>query len=195
MNTTTIVPALLSTLLLFGNVAVAEPRAGAAAAPAIKRFAQVDARLYRGGQPDEQGFRALRDLGVRTVINLRERDDERKLVEGLGMSYVHIPVEMHAFGRSGDVPAEAVARFFQVVDDPSNGPVFVHCRRGADRTGTFVAMYRITRQQWAPGKAYDEAREIGMRWWHYPVKRQLDALALPPPSQPTAGLATAPAPR
>ena len=39
----------------------------------IDRFRRVDARLYRGAQPDAEGFRYLRQLGVRTVINLRGR--------------------------------------------------------------------------------------------------------------------------
>ena len=155
------------------------------AAPAgLERFARVDARLLRGSQPDEAQFTQLRDLGVRTVINLRNDDSERLIVEKLGMRYVGIPVTMHAFGRSGPLSREAVARFFEVVDDPASGIVFVHCRRGADRTGTFVALYRIARQQWSSDDAYDEARNIGMRWWHYPVKGQLPGLGSAFPLEP-----------
>ena len=156
--------------------AAAEDRVSEASLPSLERFSEVDTRLWRGSQPDEAEFATLRDLGVRTVINLRNDDSERQAVEALGMRYVAIPLTMHAFGRSGPVPEDAVQRFFEVVDDPANGLVFVHCRRGADRTGTFVALYRIARQHWTPQAAYQEAREIGMRWWHYPVKAQLQGL-------------------
>ena len=63
----------------------------------IDRFRRVDARLYRGAQPDAEGFRYLQQLGVQTVINLREeadavRTNERRIVESLGMRYVSLPV-------------------------------------------------------------------------------------------------------
>lgn len=176
---------LLFVLASLPGVARAQDAVVGMAAPAgLERFARVDARLLRGSQPDEAQFTQLRDLGVRTVINLRNDDSERLIVEKLGMRYVGIPVTMHAFGRSGPLSREAVARFFEVVDDPASGIVFVHCRRGADRTGTFVALYRIARQQWSSDDAYDEARNIGMRWWHYPVKGQLPGLGSAFPLEP-----------
>jgi protein tyrosine/serine phosphatase len=30
-----------------------------------------------------------------------------------------------------------------MLQNKSRGPIFIHCRRGADRTGTVVALYRI----------------------------------------------------
>jgi protein tyrosine phosphatase (PTP) superfamily phosphohydrolase (DUF442 family) len=160
----------------------------------LTRFARVDERLYRGGQPDAGEFARLRELGVRTVISLRSESAgsaEKQIVESLGMSFVHIPVTMHAFGLSGDVPTAAVKRFFEVVDDPSSGTVFVHCRRGADRTGTFVALYRIARQGWSPEKAYDEARASGMRWWHYSVRGLLRGFAETLTREPSLAMAPA----
>jgi protein tyrosine/serine phosphatase len=140
----------------------------------IKRFIQVDHNLYRGAQPDDKGFVFLRDLDIRTVISFRNDDSERKLVESLGMTFVHIPMTFIPF--TTDVPDDAVTRFFAVVDDASSGRIFFHCRRGADRTGTFAALYRIARQGWGFERAYKEARDIGLHWWFYPVKGQLQAL-------------------
>lgn len=137
----------------------------------ISRFMQVGPGLYRGGQPDRAGFERLRDLGIRTVVSFRTEADERALVEALGMTYVHIPVSFRLLG--GDMPDQAVARFFEVVDNPGRGPVFFHCRRGADRTGAFAALYRVVRQQWSIERAYREAREVGMRWWYPAVKDEL----------------------
>ena len=36
-----------------------------------------------------------------------------------------------------------------------------------------VGLYRILKQGWGAPQAYDEAREIGMRWWYRGLKRQL----------------------
>jgi protein tyrosine/serine phosphatase len=152
----------------------------AAGAP-IERFNKVNERLYRGAQPTAAAFEKLRELGVKTVINLRMEPDqirtgEKKIVEDLGMTYVSIPVEDgNFFTRSRTIPDEAIAAFFRTVDDPSRGPVFVHCHRGADRTGAIVAFYRIARQGWEAEKAFQEAREIGLRSWYKGLHAQIRA--------------------
>ena len=63
------------------------------------------------------------------------------------------------------------------IDDASAGPVFVHCRRGADRTGTVVACYRIAHDGWDNQKALQEAKGFGMSWTevamhHYVMRYQ-----------------------
>jgi protein tyrosine/serine phosphatase len=162
-------------------------------APSIVRFQQVAAALYRGGQPDAAGFEQLRRIGIKTVVNLRRNDAERQLVESLGMRYVYLAASLHPFGVGGGIHPDVVTRFFEIVDDPASGPVFLHCRRGADRTGTLIAMYRIARQGWPASAAYEEARANGMRWWHYSVEDVLEdfaarlraAQARPPAEEPT----------
>jgi len=44
--------------------------------------------IFRGAQPEPEGYATLKEMGVRTVINLRTRHGERKAVErrGCGMS-------------------------------------------------------------------------------------------------------------
>jgi protein tyrosine/serine phosphatase len=162
----------------------ADPVATSQAAAPIERFVQIEPWLYRGAQPDEAGFRFLRDLGIRTVVSFRNDTSERAVVESLGMRFVAIPVTFRAFGWGDDFDLEDVRRFFAVLDDPAAGPVFFHCRRGADRTGSFAAIYRIARQGWSEDDALDEARDRGMRWWYFPMRgmvktfaRQVPALA------------------
>jgi protein tyrosine/serine phosphatase len=179
--------AALLIVLAGGQPAAAADASTLTMDPPIVRFARVDDTLYRGGQPDASGFAQLKRLGVKTVVNLRRDDGERAIVEGLGMRYVDLSTGLTPFGLGEGIRADVVRRFFEVVDDEAGGPVFVHCRRGADRTGTLVAMYRIARQGWTAEAAYDEARSIGMRWWHYPVKERLQEFAatvgrpVPPP--------------
>ena len=47
-------------------------------------------------------------------------------------------------------------RFLEIVSDPDNLPAFVHCKHGADRTGTAVALYRIKVQNWDAEEAINE---------------------------------------
>lgn len=136
--------------------------------PAIPRFQAVTESVFRGGQPTDAGFRFLRQKGIKTVINLREENDEKGLVENLGMKYVHLPLSAW-----DPIPDRAIRAFFRVVSDPASHPVFFHCKRGADRTGAMVGFFRIAFQGWDGKRAYQEARAMGMRWWYRDLKKQL----------------------
>lgn len=168
---TFLLASLVASWLVLGSVGAGSP----AQAPGIPRFQAVTESLFRGGQPTDSGFRFLKQKGIKTVVNLREENDEQLLVESLGMKYLHLPASAR------DPISEAVVRtFFQLINDPSNHPVFVHCRRGADRTGAMIGIYRIAFQGWDGKRAYQEARAIGMRWWYRDLKKQLDAFAAKP---------------
>ncbi len=137
----------------------------------IPRFVEIAAGLYRGGQPTETGFYALRERGIKTVINLRMENDESQLVERLGMNYVHIPVD--DVRPWSQIPEAAIAKYFELVNNPANYPIFFHCRRGADRTGAMAAFYRIGVQGWDAERAYSEALDMGMRPWYMGLMAQL----------------------
>jgi protein tyrosine/serine phosphatase len=160
-------------ILLFAfSVAAAESAIEEPGKTEIPRFSMLAEGLYRGGQPTEKGFQFLKEKGIKTVINLRAEDSrEGKIVEKLGMHYVKIPVnEARPWSK---LPAGAIGKYFELINNPTNYPIFFHCRRGADRTGTFAALYRIAVHRWTPKKAYDEAREIGMRWYFRGFKDQI----------------------
>jgi protein tyrosine phosphatase (PTP) superfamily phosphohydrolase (DUF442 family) len=137
----------------------------------ISRFSMLAQGVYRGGQPDEKGFAFLKEQGVQTVINLRAEDDEGPLVKKLGMKYFHIPIRL-VFPWS-KIPEAAILKYFELVNNPENYPIFVHCRRGADRTGALAALYRIVNQDWQSDRAWSEARDIGLHWWYRGLKSQV----------------------
>lgn len=138
-------------------------------APAsVPRFHQVAPGVYRGGQPRPEGFEWLKRQGIKTIINLRKEHDERNEIEALGLNYVYIPVDPR-----DEIPMSTLRMFLDTLTDPARQPVFVHCHRGADRTGFMVGVYRVAREGWSAPKAYAQARDIGMRWWYRGLKRQL----------------------
>jgi len=154
------------------------PTALCTAAPAevptkgdIPRFMMIADGLFRGGQPTEKGFELLKQRGIKTVVNLRMEYNERDIVQNLGMNYVQIPIdEVRPWSQ---IPEAAVAKYFEIVNNPTNYPIFFHCQRGADRTGVMAAFYRMAIQGWNAKKAYSEARNIGMRWWYTGLRTQL----------------------
>lgn len=130
----------------------------------LPNFHQVNERLYRGAQPKSGGIERLAALGIKTIVNLRG-DDERTLEEeaearAAGLRYFHVP--MRWYGRPSDAQ---VKRVLAIINSPENQPVFLHCRRGADRTGTIIAVYRIRHDGWTSARAQQEANRYGMRRW------------------------------
>ena len=150
--------------------------------------------LYRGAQPEPSGYQELRKLGIRTVLNLRLENDtqarEKAAVEAAGMRYRALP--MRGFGAPTE---EQIRQALAVIDDPANQPVFVHCRRGADRTGTVVAAYEIRVRCVDNGQALREAEEHGMSPLELAMKRFVRALAQPSSCSRTGATPAPGAPR
>jgi tyrosine-protein phosphatase SIW14 len=146
-------PGLLALSL---NVAVL-PAASIPDVPGVPNFHQVDEHVYRGAQPHGEGFAGLAKLGIKTVIDLRGESSEKTAVERAGMQYVRLPWSGY---RS---PEESqINTVLAVLNNSSDWPVFVHCKRGADRTGTAIACYRIEHDHWTNQQALTEARTFGM---------------------------------
>jgi len=58
---------------------------------------------------------------------------------------------------SRDAPRpEQVARFLEIVRDPTLRPLYVHCQHGVDRTGTMMAVYRMEDEGWSNPEAFAE---------------------------------------
>ncbi len=130
----------------------------------IPNFHKVDESLYRGGKPNKDGWMRLKELGVKTVIDLCGKDEniikEKELVSKLGMDFVNIPLSVYK--KPTD---EQVLRFLDIVTDKQRQPVFVHCDSGRDRTGAIIAMYRVVVCGWTIKEAYNEAKSLG--FWPY----------------------------
>jgi tyrosine-protein phosphatase SIW14 len=139
--------------------------------PGVPNGGKITEILYRGAQPREQGLSELKKLGIMTIVDLRAEDPEkvtweRKLAESLGMHFVHIPV-------NGWSPPnnEQVVQFLALFRDNPGQKIFVHCRFGDDRTGVFVATYRMVFEKWPAGQATREMYFFGFNgFWHPAMK-------------------------
>jgi len=148
--------------------------------PGVPNFHEVNEHVYRGAQPHGQGFPGLARLGIKTVIDLRGENSESKAVQQAGMRYIRMP--WSGYKAPGDAQ---IAQVLSLLNDNSTWPVFVHCRRGADRTGTAIACYRIAHDHWTNQQALDEARRFGMSsmevaMQHFILRFAPAALALTP---------------
>jgi tyrosine-protein phosphatase SIW14 len=142
-------------------LSVAARAADPYAAQYVRNFGEVNDRLYRGGEPTQRALEELAALHVALVIDLRERDGqtgmEQQMAEALKMKYVNVP--FHGYGAPGD---DQMRRVLWLLMNGDTQKIFVHCRRGKDRTGTVVACYRIQHDGWDNRKALTEAQKYGM---------------------------------
>lgn len=136
----------------------------------VPNAGKIDNVLFRGAQPHPEGIEELKKLGVTTIVDLRGEgqdliEKERKQAESLGMRFVNIPV-------SGWSPPtnDQVAQFLSLFSNKKER-IFVHCRFGDDRTGVFVAAYRMSYDSWPPDQAMKEMYFFGFNgFWHPAMK-------------------------
>lgn len=119
----------------------------------IKNFGQLDERFYRGARPKAEDYKALAELGIKTIIDLTDnsREYEQPAVEAAGLQYVNVPIVDKSYPT-----AETVNAFLKVVNDPATGKFFVHCAGGRHRTGIMAAVYRFNHDHWNFDQAYAE---------------------------------------
>jgi len=136
----------------------------------IKNFGQMDDRFYRGAQPREEDYQALADLGIKTVIDLRDDPTsyEKRSVESLGMRYVNIPMSDSEYPKGAQIDT-----FLKLVDQPATGKFFVHCAGGRHRTGVMGAVYRYTHNNWNFDQVYAEMKQYDFytRFGHGAMKQ------------------------
>jgi len=121
----------------------------------VQNLFKVSDNLYRSEQPTAEGFKNLKKLGIKTVVNLRAFHTDSTLLRNTGLEYEHI------YMKSWHAENDDAVKFLKIVTDPKRTPVVVHCQHGADRTGTMCAIYRLAVQDWTKEEALKEMTEGG----------------------------------
>jgi len=136
--------------------ALAAPAVAQNSAIHIDNFGKINDNYYRGSQPKGADYRDLAGLGVKTVIDLQADgpSNEAGYVKAAGMNFARIGMT------TTKAPTDAqIAQFFDIVTNPANQPVYVHCAGGRHRTGTMTALYRMTYDGWTAAQAYNEMKQ------------------------------------
>jgi tyrosine-protein phosphatase SIW14 len=161
--------AMIALLALSGSAFQAQEPSDQKSLP---NFHQVNQQLYRGAQPKTSDYQKLVRIGIRTVVNLRGAGEgvlkEEGEVRSQGLRYFNIPLARAGRPRDADVE-----RLLAIINDPEYQPVFLHCHQGADRTGTVIALYRITHDGWTSEEAKAEAKRYGMHLWEVAMKNYI----------------------
>ncbi len=128
--------------------------------------ARVSEKLYRSGQPLPVHFRWVVRRGIKTIVNLRGRNDsgwyvlERESCEKHGIALVDFTT------KSRDTPSKELIHGAKRLFETIRYPALMHCKSGADRAGLMGALYRILHE----GRPVEEAME--QLSWRYGHMRQ-----------------------
>jgi protein tyrosine phosphatase (PTP) superfamily phosphohydrolase (DUF442 family) len=125
----------------------------------IFNFLPISESLITSGQPTEVQFQFVKDAGFRHVINLAPHHaenalpDERATLSGLGMEYIHLPVDFNA-------PSDDdFARFCEVMKKFESERVLVHCAANM-RVSAFMFRYRRDVLGQDPGELKRDLHQI-----------------------------------
>jgi protein tyrosine phosphatase (PTP) superfamily phosphohydrolase (DUF442 family) len=132
----------------------------------------ITGQVYRGAQPTPELVEELaKNYGVRTIINLR----------GCGLPNAWYAKETEAVQRLGlnqedicfsalRLPSSMELRRLVDVLDKAQYPIYLHCRRGADRTGLASAILMLLQPDGTvqkPSPSLGEARsQLGLWYGH-----------------------------
>lgn len=120
----------------------------------IPNLYKVSEELYRSGQPKIKAPGEMNEYDIATVLNLRNISGNLRYMRQ--DSIVFLRSRINTWTISYDDLLESFQLFLK-----AEKPVLVHCKHGADRTGAFVAVYRIVFQGWTKQDAIFELRNGG----------------------------------
>jgi protein tyrosine/serine phosphatase len=134
-------------------------------------------KFYRSGRMTATALdNTLKEHHIRTVINLMDEEPEpelnrtffggghemeRAICERNGARFVYLLVDTISRNSGPDQRPEAIDRYFQILDNPANYPVLIHCKAGLHRTGILSALYRMEYEGWTAAQAWQELRDNG----------------------------------
>lgn len=124
----------------------------------IPNYTRLTPTIAAAGQPTPEALARLRDMGFKTVVNMRAESEpdvlpgEAEAVRAQGLDYVSVPITIETFG------LEAIAAVERVLADPVQAPLLLHCN-SSNRTGGVWAVIQAR----ARGLSVEEALAEGQR--------------------------------
>jgi protein tyrosine phosphatase (PTP) superfamily phosphohydrolase (DUF442 family) len=111
--------------------------AASAVAAGLHNVHRVSDKLYSGSSPEgDEGFRSLKELGIKTVLSVDGARPDVELARQHGLRYVHLPI-----GYDGITREQALRLARAVRDLP--GPIYLHCHHGKHRGPAAAAVAHL----------------------------------------------------
>lgn len=124
----------------------------------IHRFLKVAPGFYRGSAPNDNDVKMLKNkFGINKIVSLDKDAGLKinKICKDLGINHIIIPIDGTRKSLLKFLKNNLKELFIK------NGPTFVHCKHGKDRTGLAVALFKCKYMGVNPEEAIDEAKALG----------------------------------
>jgi protein tyrosine/serine phosphatase len=130
-------------------------------AQTVPKLRRVSEGIYRSGRADEKGFTELvKTKHIKTVINLENVsyyvNQEAGWAKKQNVVFYSFPTSAWAYPNDAKVD-----QILNLMADPENYPILIHCQHGEDRSGLMVGLFRVYKQGWTPEAAYTEMLNMG----------------------------------
>ena len=120
----------------------------------LQNLYKVDENLFRSEQPSKIGMKELQDLGVKTILNVRNLRNDNFEAKATKLVLKRKRINTWTINYR-----EVVSALKLIQESPK--PVLIHCKHGSDRTGCIVAAYRMSFQNWTKEEAINEFKSGG----------------------------------
>lgn len=125
----------------------------------IKNFHEVRHNLFRGGAPSPRDVLGLfKNLNIKKIISLDGNDGQfiEPICRKFNIEHIIIPIEPNNLHSLKFLLSQNIRSLIQ-----ENIPTFIHCHRGKDRAGLFIALVRCLLDNWDCKHAIKEAKLLG----------------------------------
>ena len=137
----------------------------------IPNLALVEPGVWRGGQPNAEGWAWLKSQGVLYDVKLNtwdEASDMQAITNGIFVQDDGIiNFEQQTIGKPDSYALESAVQ--SIINHAGTIGVYVHCEHGQDRTGLVIGAYRVQAEKWSKSDAYKEMAAHGF----HPILRGL----------------------
>ncbi len=117
--------------------------------------------IYLAGQPTAEDFQEFKKRGVKSVLNLRTKDemdfDEAKTLKNLGLEYHHIPI-----ASPDSLTDENFDKLRKLLNEKEQRPLVLHCA-SANRVGAVWLAHRVLDGGLTYEAALAEAKTVGLK--------------------------------
>jgi len=112
--------------------------------PGPPNFGVVAPGIYRSSYPSDPHFTRLGDIGLTTIVTLVPEPlplSYANFVSSNGITHHHIPILANK-DENIYTDAAVVNQIMELMLDPENYPILIHCNKGKHRTGCMTACFR-----------------------------------------------------
>lgn len=117
--------------------------------------------IYLAGQPTADDFKVFKERGVKSVLNLRTKEeldfDEAKVLKSLNLEYIHVPI-----ATPDALTDENFDKLRKVLNNREERPLLFHCA-SAQRVGAVWLAHRVLDDGLTYEAALKEAQTVGLK--------------------------------